>query len=285
MTHPLLVYRDHRRTFAENRYVYAVVSRRSKGVSIGLNLNPDKVCNFDCIYCQVDRRTPPLTRELDVPQLLAELEEMLHLASTGGLFELERFAGTPPELRRLNDIAFSGDGEPTTPPEFPDIVRAVAELKRGRGLEQVKLVLITNATMFHRPAVAQALEIFDANNGEIWAKLDAGTEAYYHQVDVTTIPFRRVLANITEAARRRPLVIQSLFMRVHGQPPPAAELEAYCQRLREIVSAGGHISLVQVYSVARQPAQGYVTSLVPAEVDAIAQFVRNRTGLRAEAFA
>ncbi len=53
-----LVQRDHRRTFRENLYVYAVVSRRSKGISIGINLNPDKICNFDCIYCQVDRKTP-----------------------------------------------------------------------------------------------------------------------------------------------------------------------------------------------------------------------------------
>src|SRR5207253_2876906 len=115
---PLLVHRDHRRTFAENLYAYAVVSRRSKGVSIGLNLNPDKVCNFDCVYCQVDRKTAPVVRAVDVPRLMAELEDMLDLVATGGLFETERFRPTPPELRRLNDIAFSGDGEPTTCPKF-----------------------------------------------------------------------------------------------------------------------------------------------------------------------
>src|ERR1700676_2287130 len=107
---PLYVHRDHRRTFAENRYVYAVVSRRSKGVSIGLNLNPDKVCNFDCVYCQVDRTTPGFGREVDVPRLLAELEAMLDLVTSGELFTIDRFAQTPAELRRLNDIAFSGDG-------------------------------------------------------------------------------------------------------------------------------------------------------------------------------
>src|SRR5271170_3641494 len=123
---PLLVHRDHRRTFADNLYVYAVVSRRSKGVSIGINLNPDKVCNFDCVYCQVDRKTPPLVREVDLQRLLQELEDTIDLVQSGGLFEMDRFAGTPAELRRLNDIAFSGDGEPTTCPQFVDIVRAVA---------------------------------------------------------------------------------------------------------------------------------------------------------------
>ena len=159
----LFVHRDHRRTFSENLYVYAVVSRRSKGVSIGVNLNPDKVCNFDCVYCQVDRKTPPLTRAVDEGRLLAELEDMLDLVTSGDLFAHERFRETPPALRRLNDIAFSGDGEPTTCPEFLEIVEAAAALKIRRGLDAVKLVLITNATMFHQPRVAAALAVLDAN--------------------------------------------------------------------------------------------------------------------------
>src|SRR5437868_13664811 len=103
---PLWVHRDHRRTFAENRYVYAVVSRRSKGVSIGLNLNPDKVCNFDCVYCQVDRSTPGPTDGVDVARLREELDDMLDLVQSGRLFQDERFRSTPESLRRLNDIAF-----------------------------------------------------------------------------------------------------------------------------------------------------------------------------------
>src|SRR5579872_5621594 len=218
---PLYVHRDHRRTFAENRYVYAVVSRRSKGVSIGLNLNPDKVCNFDCVYCQVDRATPGLDRDVDVPRLLDELEAMLDLVLSGELFTTERFAQTPPALRRLNDIAFSGDGEPTTCPEFAQLVNAVVDIKRRRGLDDVKIVVITNATMFHRPTVRDALAVLAANGGEIWAKLDAGTETYYHRVERTTIPLARVLENITTVARSQPLVIQSLFLKLDGEGPSA----------------------------------------------------------------
>src|SRR6266481_3094254 len=102
----LTIHQDHRRDFADNQYVYAVVSRRSKGVSIGINLNPDKICNFDCIYCQVDRRTPPVVREVEVPRLLTELSDMLDLVDSGQLFEIDRFHETPERLRRLNDIAF-----------------------------------------------------------------------------------------------------------------------------------------------------------------------------------
>ncbi len=279
-----LVVRDHRRTFENNLYVYAVVSRRSKGVSVGVNLNADKVCNFDCVYCQVDRKTPPVVRDVDVPRLLQELEDMIDLVTSGELFEMERFRATPPALRRLNDVAFSGDGEPTTAPEFPEVVRAAAEIRKRRGLDDVKLVLITNATRFHRPAVRETLAVLDANNGEVWAKLEAGTEAYYHQIDRTTIPFRRVLDNITEAAKARPLVIQAMFLKMHGEPPRAEELEAFCERLNEITKAGGQIKLVQVYTVARVPAESYVTPLDDAGVDALADLVRRRTGLAAEAF-
>jgi wyosine [tRNA(Phe)-imidazoG37] synthetase (radical SAM superfamily) len=280
----LFVHRDHRRNFAENLYVYAVVSRRSKGVSIGVNLNPDKVCNFDCVYCQVDRKTPPLVRQVDEARLLDELDAMLELVTTGRLFEHERFRQTPPALRRLNDIAFSGDGEPTTCPQLLDIVRSAADLKRRRGLDDVKLVLITNATMFGRQSVVEALAVLDENNGEVWAKLEAGTEAYYQQIDRTTIPFRRVLNNITDAARLRPIVIQALFLRLHGIPPPPEELEAFCDRLNEVRRAGGTIKLVQVYTVAREPAETFVDALSAAEVDAIVELVRRRTGLSAEPF-
>jgi wyosine [tRNA(Phe)-imidazoG37] synthetase (radical SAM superfamily) len=281
---PLLVHRDHRRTFEENLYVYAVVSRRSKGVSIGLNLNPDKVCNFDCVYCQVDRKTPPLVRDVDMPRLLEELEDMLELVLTGRLFELERFRATPAALRRLNDIAFSGDGEPTTCPEFAEIVEAVAQIKQCRQLHDVKLILITNASQFHRMQVRQALATLDRNNGEVWAKLEAGTESYYRQVDRTTIPFQRILKNITDEACTAPLVIQALFMRLHNEPPPPEELAAFCDRLNEIQKAGGKIKLVQVYTVARVPAESFVSPLAAAEVDHIVELVRQRTGLAAEPF-
>src|SRR5262249_28667058 len=88
---PLLPNRDHRRNFADNLYVYAVVSRRSKGVSIGLNLNPDKKCNFDCVYCQVNRSTPGLVRAVDLDRLRDELEDMLDRVLSGQLFEEGHF--------------------------------------------------------------------------------------------------------------------------------------------------------------------------------------------------
>jgi wyosine [tRNA(Phe)-imidazoG37] synthetase (radical SAM superfamily) len=278
------LYAEHPRTFHENTFVYPVLSRRSRGLSIGINLNPDKVCNFDCIYCQVDRRSAAVTEFVATDQLLAELEATLELVTSGAIYRDERFRAVPEPLRRLNDIAFSGDGEPTTYRNIDRIVADVAAVKRRRGLDTVKLVLITNASMFHRLSVQEALTILDRNQGEIWAKLDAGTDAYYHQIERTPIPFSRILTNLRDAARLRPLVIQSLFLRLEGVGPPPAEIAAFCDRLNEILSAGGMIDRVQVYTVARRPAEDCVSPLVAAEVDAIADTVRRLVPVRVEAY-
>lgn len=251
---------------------------------MGVNLNPDKVCNFDCVYCQVDRTARAQTRFVETQQLLDELRGVLTLVSSGALYEAPKFSSVPQPLRRLNDMAFSGDGEPTTYKNFDELMELAAGVRRELGLATVKMVLITNASMFHRPHVQRGLTVLDHNQGEIWAKLDAGTEAYFRQVDRTTIPFARVLENIASAARVRPLVIQSLFMRLAGEGPPAGEIAAFCDRLNEITSAGGSLSLVQVYTVARRPAESFVTPLADAEVDAIVDQVRSRTGLNAAPF-
>ncbi len=281
-THQL--HTQHQRSFEANRFVYPVLSRRSRGLSIGVNLNPDKVCNFDCIYCQVDRTTTSETRFVEMDGLLGELDAMLAMVTSGEIWATAKIQGTPPALQRLNDIAFSGDGEPTTYQNFDEIISRCAELKQNCDLDDVKMVLITNASMFHRPHVQRGLEILDANNGEIWAKLEAGTAEYFQLIDRTKIPFQQVLDNITSAAQIRPLVIQSLFMNVAGEPPAAEELSAFCDRLNEITAVGGQLKLVQIYTVARRPAESYVTPLADGEVDAIVELVQSRTGLPAAAF-
>lgn len=284
MEQTLPQHRDHRHRYQDNRFVYPVVSRRSGGLSIGVNLNPDKVCNFDCIYCQIDRRSEAETKFVELDRLLRELDEMLASVVSGEVWQDERFSPVPETLRRCNDIAFSGEGEPTSYRNFPEIVQQVASLKSARGLDDVKLVLITNASLFHRDHVRRGLEILDRNNGEIWAKLDAGTEAYYHLIERTRVPFQQVLENLASAARARPIVIQTIFMRVQGEAPATTEIDAYLTRLKEILAKGGAIKLVQIYTVARRPAESYVTALSNEEVDAIADRVRQETGLASAAF-
>ncbi|MCP4591652.1 MAG: radical SAM protein [bacterium] len=270
---------EHPRDWAGNRYVYPVISRRSRGLSIGINLNPDGACNFDCVYCQVDRTGPARPGQVDLVLLKRELDEMLGWAVDGSLFTHPQFASVPADLHRVNDIAFSGDGEPTAVPVFAEAVKVAADLKRARRQEGVKIVLITNACYLTRPKVMSGLEIMDAANGEIWAKLDAGTQDHFKRVNRSTFTLAHVVENIIHAARARPLWIQSLWMGLDDTPPPPGEVLAFVERLMEILRGGGRLSGVQVYTVARQPAESFVAPLQDEEVEDIARTVESATGL------
>ncbi len=271
-----VAYQAHGRRWQDFRYVYPVVSRRSGGLSVGINLNPDKACNFDCIYCQVDRSTPGLTRKVDLDGLREELAHLLDEAQSRRLFESPPLDSVPAERQRICDIAFSGDGEPTTCPQFEEAVLVAADARRLRGLTDTKLVLITDACYLTKPSVQSALRRFDENNGEIWAKLDAGTQAYYEKVNRPNYPLSHVMENILDAARVRPIVIQALWMRVHGDVPPEAEIFAYCDRLNDVLKNGGQLKLIQLYTIARRTTEAYATPLTDAELDIIADVVRSR---------
>jgi wyosine [tRNA(Phe)-imidazoG37] synthetase (radical SAM superfamily) len=276
---------DHPRSFRDGRYVYPVLSRRAGGISVGINLNPDKTCNFDCIYCQVDRSKPAGDDFVDLDDLCRELRAILTALQPGGtLWQEPEFVHLAPEKQRVVDIAFSGDGEPTTFRNFGKVVRATVEIKEALGFADANVVLITNATGLHRPDVQEALRFLDTHRGEVWAKLDAGTEAYYRTVDRTYFPFEKILENIRDCGRERSLVIQTCFVKIRGQGPGNEEIGAFIGRLRELTGAGAQIHLVQIHTAARRPAYGIVSSLADTEVDAIAQRVRDEASLEARPF-
>lgn len=265
--------------------VYPVISRRSRGLSLGVNLNPDKVCNFDCIYCEVDRRTPGRVSRVDLHQLEDELRALIRFVKEGGLTREDRFDGLPTWLAtEIKDIAFSGDGEPTMIDHFAECVQTVADVRQAEGLDATKLVLITDAAGLDKTDVKRGLEILDANRGEIWGKLDAGTEAYFRLVNRTTIRFDRILRNLLETARVRPVVIQSLLLKVHGEPMSPGELLAYCERLNDLVKGGGQIKEVHAYTVARPTPEAFATKLTKDELEARAETIRQRTGLPVSTF-
>ncbi len=272
---PVMRFDRHPRSFAGNFYVYAVLSRRARGISIGVNLNPDKVCNFGCIYCQVDRSLAPKTRRVDAIRLLAELEAILDAAAEGGPEGLVSLDAVPVSHRRLADLAFSGDGEPTSHPEWATWVEKIAALIEERSLV-LPMTLITNASLFHRPRVKEGLDLLAERGGQVWAKLDAGSEEHYRQVAGSALPFRRILDNILEEACRRPLVIQSLFYRLRDEGPPRAEIEAWADRLAAIVAEGGSLAGVQVTTVSRKPPRPDVGSIDRNDLELIAETARAR---------
>ncbi len=273
------LFRSHPRIWQDFRFCYPVVSRRSRGLSLGVNLNPDTACNFDCVYCSVDRRTPPVVTVVDEAVLERELTALLDLAASGAIWAEEPFDHTPPALRRHNDIAFSGDGEPTSYAGFPRMLALATRLLAERQVD-ARIVIITNATLFQKAAVREAL-IGLRPQDEVWAKLDAGSEDWYRAVDRSDVPLSRVLGNLRDLGRLRPLVIQSLWCRLHGEPPPGHEIEAYVGRLRWLLDEGARIDRVQIYTTARKTTEDWATALTVEELEGIAKRVRG-IGLTAE---
>ena len=271
------------RNFLENRFVYVVISPRARGLSIGVNMNPDKRCNFDCVYCEVNRCLPPLENHLDVDVMAVELEQTLALVRGGQLREQDTYRELPAELLKLRHVALSGDGEPTLCPNFAEAMHAVMHVRARSLLAFYKIVLITNATSLDLPGVQEGLKYFTAQD-EIWAKLDGGTQAYLDNINHPRVPLEKIMANILLLARRRPVVIQSLFPSLNGREPATAEIEQYVQRLQELKEAGAQISLVQIYSATRPTPRSECGHLPLRSLSRIAQQVRAVTGLKAEVF-
>jgi len=242
---------SHPRTFDGFRHVYPVLSRRSGGLSIGVNLNLDKLCNFDCPYCQVDRRAKSPRQPVDPARVEGEVREILGRCAATGLAEV--FPGVPPSARILRDIALSGDGEPTMEPGFPEICRRLLGIQKAwidAGGERFRLVCITNATLLDRPEVVAGIQSLCALDGEVWGKLDAGTEAWYQRMNVTRVPLAQVLENLAATARRVPLRIQTLWMEQDGDAPSDDEIEAWLGRV-EAIHRGASLRGVQIHTVAR----------------------------------
>ena len=271
------------REFLGKKLVYCVISQRARGLSIGVNMNPDGLCNFDCVYCEVDRHKCRGDGKVDVALMRTELDQVLGLAITGRLRELPPFRGTPADLLRLKEVALSGDGEPTLCPNFREVIEGVVHLRAAGKWPFFKIVLITNATGLHLPHVRAGIGILTSDD-EIWAKLDVGAQYGMDLVNRGNVGIGAVLENITELGRKRPIVIQSLFPLLRGAEPSIEEIDAYIDRLLELRGAGAEIDYVQVYSAHRPAIHPDCGHLPLRSLSAIAKRVREETGLRAEVF-
>lgn len=296
----------HPREHEDFAYAYAVVSRRSGGVSIGVNLNPDKACNFDCPYCQVDRSVLPARGKIDLDRLVYEVRALVLATDEQGVSRLPRFSALPAERRRLRDVALSGDGEPTMAPEFPEACRRLRDLQKaaragtlaredgsatgsrtpaGTGFRaDFKLILITNATLLDREPVRRGIGFLLEEMGEVWAKLDAGSEAWYQRVNVSKVSLDRVQEGITALGRVHPVTLQSFFCRLGGEAPSTLEMDRYLGRLQAMKAAGARIREVQLHTLARKPANSEVGAVEGSFLEEVRRRILEEVGIEARIY-
>jgi hypothetical protein len=273
----MLTIEDHRRDSAGLRYVYPVVSRRAGGVSVGINLNVNNACNWACVYCQVDGLTRGGPPPVDLDLLAAELGGFLDPVPLAGFM-----ARTVPEgARQLVDVAFSGNGEPTSAPEFPQAVRRVRAVLAQCGVAaSLPVRLITNGSLLHRAAVRDGIRTLGEMGGEVWFKLDRALPAEIKAINGARLDIAKVRRDLAACARMATTWVQTCWFALDGMAPGPASRAACCALLAPLA---GQLAGVHLYGLARpslQPAASRLQRLPAAELEAFGEEIRSATGIR-----
>jgi wyosine [tRNA(Phe)-imidazoG37] synthetase (radical SAM superfamily) len=265
-----------------NEYVRPIVARRYGGLALEINVTRGKRCNLDCIYCNRERSTDDDAVDLEV--LEAELDALLEVCASGEIFRgYAEFIDTPEYVREFTDVVISGTGEATTFENLDEVVSILIKLMARHGLEKHGIVLQSNASLLHRPMVADAVRVLEAHHGEIWCKLDAGSETLFNRIVRAAVPMSRVLANIAQAGRRNPVVIQSMFLKLDGRGPGEDEICEYLDRLNDLMMVGCRIKQVQLCTITPAARGRGIAPLSEETIDKIAGRVRG-LGLQVATF-
>ncbi|MDP3609243.1 MAG: radical SAM protein [Methylophilus sp.] len=262
---------DHNRIFHGFTYVYPVISRRAGGVSIGINLNPNNACNWQCVYCQVPNLTRGMAPPLDAVRLEHELDSFLAEIQQGDFMQTY----VEPDMRVLKDIAFSGNGEPTSCQQL-DIALAIVEKLRARYQldTSVKTRMITNGSLMHRQSVLNSIAQLKQLNGEVWFKLDAGARNDIQRINQVYVNPQQHLARLKACAALCPTFIQTCMFGWQGEAPNEASIDAYLNCVAQVKDV---VKGVYLYGVARpsyQPEAASISRLSREWLEVMANRIR-----------
>ena len=240
---------DNHREREKGVLVYPVYSRRSRGLSVGINLFPDrKLCSFDCPYCEVFPFKA--SQDFSLPFMEAELAEVLANAREQGI--------------EVRDICFSGNGEPVLSPHFAEALEAAFRI-RDRDAPAAELVLISNATglldgeifaLLHRAAMRE-------RGLRIWLKLDAGTPQWYAAMNRSSIPYENLLEKIRAFVKCSPLALQTMVCAIDGMAPSPGEARAWESLVAELACSAAGLREVQIYGKARPAPEDPLAEALP----------------------
>jgi pyruvate-formate lyase-activating enzyme len=255
---------NHDRNVIGYRYVYPVVSRRAGGVSIGINLNYNNACNWRCVYCQVPDLKRGSAPTLDLMSLETELRSFTNELICGDFLERH----VPETSRVLRDFAISGNGEPTSSPQFAEAIEIIGRIRASHPrLETLPIVLITNGSLADRKPVQAAMARLAELGGNIWFKLDRGSDDGLRRTNNITTHATRHIARLETVARVCPTWVQSCWFRRDGRDPSLVETEAFLDVIAQLHARNVPIRGVQLYTLARQPLQPEADTLEAVSVN------------------
>lgn len=272
----LLTTTDHARNSTGMQYIYPVLSRRAGGISIGINLNPNNACNWQCIYCQVPNLTRGAPPPINLDLLQEELTSLLAAIAEGSLsFASDEAPQKQYGLADVRDVAFSGNGEPTSTAEFPLAVSLVQHILKTYGLErQVKIRLITNGSLLDRPEVQTGIGQIGQAAGEVWFKIDSANAAGMSNINGVDLKPEAVARRLARCASLAPTWVQTCLFALDNEPPGEAEINQYTALIAPLAK---QLEGVHLYGLARPSLQAKahrLTRLDPQTLEQIAAKVR-----------
>lgn len=241
--------------------IYGPIFSRRLGRSLGINLlgSNQKVCSFDCLYCQYGQaHVIDTSRHAGLPSVSEVLGHV------------ERALKKP---RTIEYLTFSGNGEPTLHPDFPEIVAGVI-LLRDRLRPDAKLAILSNSSRVNDSHVQLSLQLFDAP----MMKLDAGDSCTFAAINrpVHFVSFQQIIEGLKALPN---LMIQSLLLDGKISNVRGETYEAWASLLAELNPKEIHI-----YSIDRPTAYDGVDIVSPKRLQDIAEDLKERFHLNVKAF-
>lgn len=237
----------------KNSIIYGPVNSKRLGRSLGINISSteEKICSFNCIYCQYG-----ITKGASFSFVSVEEVEKA----------LCDFFIKP---LRIDYLTFSGNGEPTLHPEFDKIVKKVKEI-RDRFAPSIPIALLSNSSTINNLS-DEVLKMIDV---KIF-KLDAGNEELFLKINrpIVNISLKEIVKGLKRVSKKFPITIQTIFISFGNEDNYGKEaLKDYLSRIREIKPA-----FIQIYSCDRPVAENNVNLISDEKLKELEEIISKRT--------
>lgn len=262
--------KNHSRQSAGLKYIYPVISRRAKGLSVGVNLNTNNACNWRCVYCQVPNLIYGTAEEINFTLLEQELRFFLQQILCGDFYELFNI---PKQQHSIKDIAISGNGEPTSLKTFATAVDLIGQIATEYKIfPRSDFVLITNGSLVHKPVVKDGLKLLNNYKGQIWFKLDSATKFGINKINNSKQSINKILENIKLCTTLCDTRLQTCMIEYLPIEAEESERKAYLELLKEIKRQQINLHKIMLYTLARPSLQPEANLLKKPEANKINQF-------------
>ena len=270
MSIDILTITDHNRKTFKGKYIYPVVSRRAGGLSLGINLNTNNACNWQCIYCEVPDLVRGKPDSINLKELEVELDYWLDQIINQSF--LNQYTQNKTEFK---DIAFSGNGEPTASKQFKDVIKIlIKKINEYKLTKKITIRLITNGSNMSNPNVKEALSLMNNFSREVWFKIDQINEEDVKTINQVNLSKATVKRNLEAALDTSPTVIQTCLFRLNNKLPSKESLDAYIDFLKTYEKKIKGIHLYSLARLSEQSSDYELTRLTEPELESIANKIK-----------